>query len=52
MYPSITGHGFSENWLPDQLLDEMRLWRENINFRNPFTQGNFNKFMKCINKDC
>ena len=25
---SITGHGFPANWLPDQLLDEMRLWRD------------------------
>ena len=27
---SITGHGFSENWLPDLHLDEMRLRRDNI----------------------
>ena len=27
---SITGHGFSENWLPDRHLDEMRLRREKL----------------------
>ena len=32
----IPGHGFSENWLPDLLLDVKRLRRDDWLFINPF----------------